>query len=60
LEALSFSITVFLSGTKIFIDTPNSPDMPGRVKYLAAGMFALERIIGAIVVILVFIAISKL
>lgn len=59
LEALSFSMTVFLSGTKIFIDKPNTPDMPGRVKYLAAG-FALERIIGAVIVILIFVAISKL
>lgn len=60
LEALSFSMMVFLSGTKIFIDTPNSPDMPGRVKHLAAGMFVLERIIGAIAAILIFVAISRL
>jgi hypothetical protein len=60
LEAPCFSMTVFLSGTKIFIDTPNIPDMQGRVKYLASGMFALERIIGAVIVILIFVAISKL
>ena len=60
LEALSFSMTVFLSGTKIFIDTSNIPDIPGRVKYLAACMFALERIIGAVIMILFFVAIRRL
>jgi hypothetical protein len=60
LEALSFSITVFISGTKIFIDTPTTPGTPGKARYLAASVFVLERTIGALISILFFVAISRL
>jgi len=60
LSAIRFSIIVFISGTKIFIDTPSTPEMPGRARYVAASTFVLERMIGALISILFFVAISRL
>jgi hypothetical protein len=58
LAALTFSATVFLSGTKLFIDPPAAPDTLRLKSSLIRRIFILERLLGALFSILFFLAIS--
>jgi len=58
LEVLAFSATVFLSGTRLFIEPPHLPKIGGRSRYLIRGTFIFERVLGALFSILFFLAIS--
>lgn len=57
-DILGYSATVFLSGTKFFIDPPALPRIEGRSKSLIKKAFILERLLGALFSVLFFIAIS--
>jgi uncharacterized protein YjbI with pentapeptide repeats len=57
-DILGFSVTVFLSGTRFFIDPPALPRIEGRSRSLIKKAFILERLLGALFSILFFIAIS--
>jgi hypothetical protein len=57
-DALGFSATVFLSGTKLFVDPPVIPLLPGRYQSLIKRAFSLERVLGAFFSILFFLAIG--
>jgi hypothetical protein len=57
--ALSFSLTVFLSGTgKLFINTPTAPEIAGRSQLMINSIFNLERLLGAFFSIMFFLAIT--
>ncbi len=58
LEVLAFSATVFLSGTRLFIEPPPLPKIGGRSRSLIRGAFIFERVLGALFSILFFLAIS--
>lgn len=58
LKSLLFSATVFLSGTKLFVDPPEIPISSPWSKSFIKGMFTLERVLGAFFSILFFIAIG--
>ena len=57
-DILGFSVTVFLSGTKFFIDPPALPKIEGRSRSSIKKAFILERVLGALFSVLFFIAIS--
>ena len=57
-EVVAFSTTVFLSGTRLFIEPPPLPKIVGRSRSLIRGAFILERVLGALFSILFFLAIS--
>jgi hypothetical protein len=57
-DILGFSVTVFLSGTKLFIDPPSMPKIEDRSRSWIKTIFILERWLGALFSILFFIAIS--
>jgi hypothetical protein len=57
-DILGFSITVFLSGTKFFIDPPALPNIEGHSRSWIKKAFILERVLGALFSVLFFIAIS--
>lgn len=57
-DILGFSVTVFLSGTKFFIDPPVLPRIDGRSRSWIKKAFVLERVLGALFSVLFFIAIS--
>jgi hypothetical protein len=57
-DILGYSVTVFLSGTKFFIDPPPLPRIEGRSRSLIKKAFILERVLGALFSVLFFIAIS--
>src|SRR5271157_2336375 len=57
-DVLSFSTTIFLSGTKLFIDPPVIPKIKGRSRSIVKKVFIVERILGALFSILFFLAIS--
>jgi hypothetical protein len=57
-DILGFSVTVFLSGTKFFIDPPVLPRIEGRSRSWIKKAFILERVLGALFSVLFFIAIS--
>jgi len=57
-DILGFSVTVFLSGTKFFIDPPALPKIEGRSRSWIKKAFILERVLGALFSVLFFIAIS--
>ena len=57
-EAFGFSATVFLSGTKFFVDPPVIPVLPGRSQSLIKRTFLLERLLGAFFSILLFLAVG--
>jgi hypothetical protein len=59
LYAINFSIIVFLSGTKLFIDPPEIPKLQKLPKSLAKRVFVAERVLGAFFSILLFIAINS-
>ena len=58
LDIFGFSTTVFLSGTRLFIDPPDIPRIKGRSRSIIKKAFVLERILGALFSILFFLAIS--
>ncbi|MDD1726825.1 MAG: hypothetical protein LUQ08_03305 [Methanothrix sp.] len=55
---MGYSVTVFLSGTKFFIDPPALPRVEGRSRSMIKKAFILERVLGALFSVLFFIAIS--
>ena len=57
-DILGYSVTVFLSGTRIFIDPPPLPRIEGRSRSWMKKAFILERVLGALFSVLFFIAIS--
>jgi hypothetical protein len=57
-DILSFSTTIFLSGTRLFIDPPAIPKIKGRSKSLVKNAFTFERILGALFSILFIMAIG--
>jgi len=57
-DILGFSVTVFLSGTRFFIDPPALPRIEGRSRSMIKKAFILERVLGALFSVLFFIAIS--
>lgn len=57
LDILGFSFTVFLSGTRLFIDPPLLPLIQGRSRFWTKWAFIFERLLGALFSILLFIAI---
>jgi hypothetical protein len=57
-DALIFSVVVFLSGTKLFIDPPEIPELQRLSRSLAKIVFTAERVLGAFFFILLFIAIG--
>ena len=56
---LAFSVTVFLSGTKFFIDHSAIPKIEGHSRSPINKAFVLERLLGALFSILFFIAVSR-
>jgi len=58
LKPFIFSTILFLSGTKLFVDPPEIPDIPGLSKSLIKGIFTAERVLGAFCSILIFLAIG--
>jgi hypothetical protein len=58
-EAMSFSATVFLSGTKLFVDPPSLPFQQNGSGSFVKTMFVLERSLGALFSILFFLSISS-
>lgn len=57
-DILGFSVTVFLSGTKFFIDPPALPKIEGRSRSWIKKAFIFERVLGALFSVMFFIAIS--
>lgn len=57
-DILGYSVTVFLSGTRFFIDPPLLPKIEGRSRSWMKKAFILERVLGALFSVLFFIAIS--
>ncbi|OPY50708.1 MAG: hypothetical protein A4E49_02599 [Methanosaeta sp. PtaU1.Bin112] len=58
LNAMNFSVIVFLSGTKFFIDPPEIPYVQRLPKTLTKCIFIAERVLGGFFSILLFIAIN--
>jgi hypothetical protein len=58
LEALFFSATLFLSGTKLFVDPPDIPELQGVSRSIVNKVFITERLLGALFSILFFLAIT--
>jgi hypothetical protein len=58
LDALIFSATLFLSGTRLFVDPPQMPQMQRLSPSWARAAFTIERVLGAFFSILFFLAIS--
>lgn len=58
LKPFVLSATIFLSGTKLFVESPEIPESPRSSRSFVKGMFTFERILGAFFSILLFIAIS--
>ncbi|HNX40699.1 MAG TPA: hypothetical protein PKK11_08955, partial [Methanothrix sp.] len=56
--ALLFSATVFLSGTRLFVDPPAMPVFEGRLASHVRAFFIAERVLGALFSILFFLAIG--
>ena len=57
-DILGYSVTVFLSGTKFFIDPPLLPKIEERSRSRMKKAFILERALGMQFSVLFFIAIS--
>lgn len=58
LGAMLFSATLFLSGTRLFVDPPALPTLQDWFAAHAHGFFIAERVLGAFFSILFFLAIS--
>jgi len=57
-DALIFSATLFLSGTRLFVDPPQMPEVHRWSPSQAKAAFIAERVLGAFFSILFFLAIS--
>ncbi|MDD1757120.1 MAG: pentapeptide repeat-containing protein [Methanotrichaceae archaeon] len=57
-DIMGYSATVFLSGTKFFIDTPPIPRIAGKSRSLIKKAFTFERLLGTLFSILLLIAIG--
>ncbi|MGV8126934.1 MAG: pentapeptide repeat-containing protein [Methanothrix sp.] len=57
-SAMLFSATLFLSGTRLFVDPPAMPKMEGWLAAHARSFFIAERVLGAFFSILFFLAVS--
>ena len=57
-SAMLFSATLFLSGTRLFVDPPAMPKLEGWLAAHARSFFIAERVLGAFFSILFFLAIS--
>jgi hypothetical protein len=57
-NAMILSITIFLSGTRLFIDPPELPELPRWSRFQTNVAFTTERVLGAFFSILFFLAIS--
>ena len=53
-----FSATLFLSGTRLFVDPPAMPKLEGWLAAHARSFFIAERVLGAFFSILFFLAVS--
>jgi hypothetical protein len=58
LDALIFSSTLFLSGTKLFVDPPAIPELQGVSWTTLKIVFIAERLLGALFSILFFLAVT--
>ncbi len=58
-QALIFSITVFLSGAKLFVDPPKIPEISGVPNIIINIIFNFERLLGALFSILFFLALGE-
>jgi hypothetical protein len=58
LKSFIFSTTIFLSGTKLFVDPPDVPEITGLPNSLITGIFTLERVLGALFFILFFLTLG--
>ncbi len=56
--ALLFSTTLFLSGTRLFVDPPAMPKLEGWFAAKARAFYIAERVLGAFFSILFFLAVS--
>ena len=56
--AMLFSATLFLSGTRLFVDPPAMPRLEGWLAAHARSFFIAERVLGAFFSILFFLAVS--
>ena len=56
--AMLFSATLFLSGTRLFVDPPAMPKLEGWLAAHARCFFIAERVLGAFFSILFFLAVS--
>ena len=57
-DALVFSATVFLSGTKLFVDPPAIPEISGVSQSFIRKAFIIERLLGALFSVLFFLAVT--
>jgi uncharacterized protein YjbI with pentapeptide repeats len=57
-DALVFSATVFLSGTKLFVDPPAIPEISGVSRSFIRKAFTIERLLGALFSVLFFLAVT--
>ena len=57
-DALIFSATVFLSGTKLFVDPPAIPEISGVSRSFIRKAFTIERLLGALFSVLFFLAVT--
>ena len=57
-DIMGYSATVFLSGTKFFIDPPPIPRITGKSRSLIKKAFTFERLLGTLFSILLLIAIG--
>jgi len=53
-----FSATIFLSGTRLFIDPPMLPELPRWSRFQIKVAFTAERVLGAFFSILFFLSIG--
>ncbi|MDD1751682.1 MAG: pentapeptide repeat-containing protein [Methanotrichaceae archaeon] len=58
LETLIFSATVFLSGTRLFVDPPPVPALKGMSGSLTKKLFIVERILGGCFTFLFFLTLT--
>lgn len=58
LKPFIFSAVIFLSGTRLFVDPPEIPEIQRLPKSIIKGAFTLERVLGAFFSILFFLAIG--
>ncbi len=60
MEGLTYSVKLFLSGTKLFVSPPEMPKFYGVSKSVLRVIFHLERLVGALFSILLFVILAKM